>query len=295
MSLLHSLPIYEAAGIAILTFIAYWINWELTIGSTRRAFIKQKGCRPLEKRQDWDSLFGLGFVRQSLKAIREHKGLENLEKLFTYMGADTLQFKVLNLRVYLTVEPENIKWILSLDFDAWSVGNERKSDLRPFLGDGILTTDGAAWHRSREMIRPSFVRAQIADLDILERHVLNLIKVVPKDSSTVDLLELFYGLTLDVATEFLFGESVHSLDQSNNSIDNERIADAFAYCQNKEERVAQRGLIHGLIRGLLLPDRHYKRSCKYLHGRFLLRLTSVSCMETELLFMPLLLILLVDH
>jgi cytochrome P450 len=61
------------------------------------------------------------------------------------------------------------------------------------------------------MIRPNFTRSQVADLDTLERHTQNFISAIPRDGSTVDLSPLFFSLTMDSATEFLFGRSTNSL------------------------------------------------------------------------------------
>lgn len=84
----------------------------------------------------------------------------------------------------------------------------------PLLGSGIFTQDGKAWEHSRAMMRPQFMRDQISNLNLEERHVqsmINVIKLGP-DSWTdrIDLQVLFFRLTLDSATEFLFGESVGS-------------------------------------------------------------------------------------
>ena len=42
-----------------------------------------------------------------------------------------------------TIEPENVKQVLSLGFKDWGIGKERKKVMEPFLGDGIFTSDGA--------------------------------------------------------------------------------------------------------------------------------------------------------
>jgi cytochrome P450 len=64
------------------------------------------------------------------------------------------------------------------------------------------------------MLRPNFVREQISDLGMEERHVQSLIKCihVKEDGWTdfTNLQALFFRLTLDTATEFLFGKSVDS-------------------------------------------------------------------------------------
>jgi cytochrome P450 len=64
------------------------------------------------------------------------------------------------------------------------------------------------------MLRPNFVRSQVGDVLTFERHVSHLISKLPSDGKTpVNLADYFFRLTLDSATEFLFGESTNSLSQ----------------------------------------------------------------------------------
>jgi cytochrome P450 len=61
------------------------------------------------------------------------------------------------------------------------------------------------------MLRPNFVRSQVGDLPTFEKHVKHLVAAIPTDGSTVDLSPFFFRLTMDSATEFLFGESTEYL------------------------------------------------------------------------------------
>jgi cytochrome P450 len=112
--------------------------------------------------------------------------------------------------VVSTAEPENIKTMLALKFTDYTAARQRKV-LLPILGLGIFTADGAAWEHSRAMLRPNFVTSQLRDLNMFEVHVAELIRAIPADGSTLDLQDLFFDLTLDSATEFLFGESAGCL------------------------------------------------------------------------------------
>lgn len=64
------------------------------------------------------------------------------------------------------------------------------------------------------MLRPQFVREQVADLELDEKHVQHLLKAINFNAdgwtNTFDVQPLFFRLTIDTATEFLFGESVDS-------------------------------------------------------------------------------------
>lgn len=115
----------------------------------------------------------------------------------------------------MTTDPENIKAILATQFEDFELGPMRRGNFFPMLGNGIFTADGEGWVHGRALLRPQFARQQVADLDLEERHVTDMLRHMPINSSTgwtdtINLQPIFFRLTLDSATEFLFGESVHS-------------------------------------------------------------------------------------
>jgi cytochrome P450 len=79
------------------------------------------------------------------------------------------------------------------------------------FGDGIFTQEGEAWKHSREVIRPQLMHKQYENLKVFKAAVDDLIDIVQNSSGIVDLQPLFFRMTLDVTTAFLFGESVKSL------------------------------------------------------------------------------------
>lgn len=194
-----------------------------------------------------------------LNSIKAHTLLSRYQKLFRQLECTTFFAHLLWQPIICTIEPENIKSILATDFKSYSVGEERKKSLKPILGEGIFTTDGAAWQQSRGLLRPCFARSQIGDVDLFEKHVQNLLSAIPRDGSTVDLQDLFFKLTMDVATEFLFGESTYTLDPEKRRLEDDKFVEAFTYVQNSVEGKS--------LLTLFLPDRRFKRSCRYIHGR----------------------------
>ncbi|EFR05170.1 hypothetical protein MGYG_08184 [Nannizzia gypsea CBS 118893] len=116
------------------------------------------------------------------------------------------------LQVFSTCEPENVKTVFGCQVQRLpSCRCAAKPGFRELFGNGVFTNDGGDWEHSRAMLRPNFARSQIADLNMFERHVRELIELIPTNGSTVDLQPLFFGMTLDSATEFLFGESASTL------------------------------------------------------------------------------------
>lgn len=126
----------------------------------------------------------------------------------------TFKFSILGLEQCVTVDPRNIQAMLATQFDDFGLGPVRRAVMLPTLGDGIFVQDGKAWAHSRSLLRPQFVREQVSDLDLEERHVQNLMRLLPaKDggwTAETDIQTLFFRLTLDSASDFLFGESVDS-------------------------------------------------------------------------------------
>lgn len=89
---------------------------------------------------------------------------------------------------------------------------------------------GYRWQHSREMLRPNFVRTQIGDVEMFERHVEHLIQAIPKDGSTVHLQGVFFKFSMDVATDLLFGESTNTLAPGFADAEVTKFVDAYGYC-----------------------------------------------------------------
>ncbi|KAM3475810.1 hypothetical protein MY5147_003562 [Beauveria neobassiana] len=197
------------------------------------------GCKsaPSGISSDWS---GISLMRKGLKAQRE-KNVPNwmrheFARLSAREGRPVGTFEMsapLFRRVLFTSEPENIKTILATSFKDFSLGDNRRGNFKPLLGEGIFASDGKKWEHSRAMLRPQFVRSQVSDISLEETHVQNLMTVLDNHldkttgwSGAVDLQPLFFRLTLDSATEFLFGESVNSQLRREGDADND--AHAFA-------------------------------------------------------------------
>jgi cytochrome P450 len=128
------------------------------------------------------------------------------------------------------------------------------------------------WHE-QALLRPQFSREQVGDLELEETHVQNLMMLLEPMIGAdgwiheVDLQSYFFRLTLDVSTEFLFGESVNSQLQllpghqssKMGSVDS-RLAQAFD--------TAQKGLTNRIRFGPLYwlhSPKEFRDSCKIVH------------------------------
>lgn len=222
-----------ALGGLIVIYCTYsYIQWQETVGASRRQLIKKHGCLAPKKLPSIDPFLHIDIFLQSFREIKTHSILENYKKRFDDLDCTTYRTGIFRTPVIVTIDPENVKSILATDFQSYSIGDDRKQSMGAMLGSGIFTTDGAEWQHSRDMLRPNFVRSQIGDVELFEKHVSRLIQAIPRDGSTVDLAPLFFKFTLDTSTEFLFGVSTDSLlpDDSPSAKETEAFVEAFVYC-----------------------------------------------------------------
>lgn len=135
----------------------------------------------------------------------------------------------------------------------------RRQIMLPLLGDGIFTQEGAVWKHSRELLRPQFVHKQYDNLEIFKEAVDDLIEVVSQEDGVMDLQPLFFRLTLDVTTAFLFGESTRSL-RAHVSAGEQTFTSSFATAQ---EYIAKRFRLLNLY--WLIGGEKFKQACDRVH------------------------------
>jgi cytochrome P450 len=225
----HSPIIFVAAG----AFLSYILYTRITLYLARQRFKKENGCKPNPHVFNKDPFLGIDVMRTMTSHAKNHVMLEENKKRFERMG-NTFHTRLGSSPTIATIEPENIKTILSLKFKDYSVGN-RMTSFAPLLGHGIFNADGETWANSRHLLRPNFAKDQIADLEAFERHLKIMFKHIPRDGSTVDLQELFFHLTIDTATEFLFNHSAGTLRMIGQDGENNEdvvFAKAFGFAQD---------------------------------------------------------------
>ena len=124
------------------------------------------------------------------------------------------------------------------------------------------------------MLRPSFVRTQIGDVEMFEKHVKHLIQAIPKDGSTVGLEALFFRLSLDVATDLLFGESTNTLAPDFADTEVTSFVDAYGYCLQAlggasltDEEAGDMPIVWRVLR-LFLPSPKLKQQIEVVNSTF---------------------------
>ena len=262
-----SASLYPAILLAPLALLfTHFLYTTIVTYTRRRNIIRENGCEPVPRYAHegiLGNLLGIDVIKAMIASAKEGRmHEENRIRNWADPNVNTLRVQSLRQETIITIEPENVKAILAHKFHDYSLGHVRIQTFIPLFGHGIFDTDGAAWERSRGLIRPNFVRQQVADLDMFESHVQELINAIPKNGGTIDLQDLFFALTMDSATEFLFGKSTDTLAGTGPDAQRGRdFAQAFVYAT---EAISNEFRTAGLTRWI--PDAKWRKSLKIIHS-----------------------------
>ncbi|KAG0222114.1 hypothetical protein BGX31_009335 [Mortierella sp. GBA43] len=187
------------------------------------------------------------------------KELEYLRSITSQHG-NTLNIKTFNQDSIIVLDPQSIKHILSKNQPNYEKGPEVNAIFHDLLGTGIFSADGEVWKTQRQLARPHFQTSEFKDAALINRHVDILIKVLDKriaanPGKPLEIQSFFTRFTLDEATEFLFGEAVHSQEEEEGST----FGDSF---NNAQSITAWRFRVS--LWRYLVPDRRLHEEVKIL-------------------------------
>ncbi|KAH8725091.1 cytochrome P450 alkane hydroxylase [Phaeosphaeriaceae sp. PMI808] len=214
------------------------------------------GCLPAPRLQN-QRPFGVDRLEQIFRADTESRLMELFLFHFRQTGS-TLEQKFLGTKAYGTIEPANLEAIFSTSFKDFGMGPRRAITL-PMFGDGIFTQEGPEWKHSRDMLRPQLQHKQYETLEVFREAVDDLISLVQENDGVIDLQPLFFRLTLDTTTAFLFGESVRSLVTSED-VGERTFATAFGTAQKWITTRFRLQDFHWLING-----KEFRQACQDVH------------------------------
>ena len=207
--------------------------------------------------------YGLDFIFKALVSAVQDEDLLFWNRLFRRHANQhrpyTIEVNATGRRIVYTSDPDNIKAILTDQFDDYGKGRWLNKDWRALFGYSILTTDGVQWHAGRRMLRTQLSKDRMSDLDCLERHIQVLLsKISASDSDVVDAKDLFFRFTLDAGTDFFLGQSVQSLSNVPQGV---KFAEALDRCQRFVVLRAMAGKAGGLF-----PQARFRRDLGTING-----------------------------
>ncbi|KAH0162660.1 cytochrome P450, partial [Aureobasidium melanogenum] len=246
----------------ILLFCGLCVLYFVTSTTLRKIsssrFKSFHGCLDPPALPQRERIIGLDLLKAGAAAVKAKNSLECAVRRIE-STANTFSNTIVGLNIITTVDPANIQSILAQKFGDYDLGG-RIHAWGPLVGKGVFTSDGSEWAHRRAIIRPNFTKQQTASLDMFERHFGHLLALLPRDGSTTDLQKLFFSMTLDSATEFLFGQSVGAQGAGHDS-EADRFQRAFDFAQHQMPDRNRLGVMN-----LFIPNAKFNAACKVVHA-----------------------------
>ena len=184
--MIHSLSFVAAS--LVLWFIRYFTVY-LRRRRRTRELAEEHHCAPPPCYPHKDPFLGLDLFLDTKRNLEKNSLLRGFKDRYDRCG-QTHQVKNMGTTEIHTIDPKNLQTVHALNFGHYGVQPIRRDATLPFLGEGVFTMDGQSWEHSRAMIRPSFTRTNITNLDAFKVHFRKFLDLIPRDGATVDLKPL---------------------------------------------------------------------------------------------------------
>jgi cytochrome P450 len=110
--------------------------------------------------------------------------------------------------LYVLRHPDHIWEVLVRDGANYGKTHTAFDQLKRFLGDGLLTTDGAAWRRQRRMVNPAFTKARLEGYASAMVDESLATRDAWRDGERRDVSREMMELTLRIVCQTLFSHDV---------------------------------------------------------------------------------------
>jgi cytochrome P450 len=113
--------------------------------------------------------------------------------------------------MYLVTSPDGIQHVLATNSRNYLKGSPFYREIRAWLGDGLLTSDGEEWQRQRRIVQPLFTPRRVKGyVDVMAEEADRLVEELTPgaSSTTVDLHAVSMRYTLHVVGRLLFGDDL---------------------------------------------------------------------------------------
>ena len=173
--------------VSLLSFLAvFFIVYRLYRAQSLRLKAVRHGCLPAPRYHHVDPIFGLDIFLRSGDAMAKNRVLDEQQRRYDHYGPT---FEALNFgaKAIYSVQKENIQAVWSKNAADWGIQPLRLHTMHSFAGIGFITTDGAKWKHSHDLLKPSFHKSNISDFEPIEEHLQLVLNQIPKDGSKFDL------------------------------------------------------------------------------------------------------------
>jgi cytochrome P450 len=137
--------------------------------------------------------------------------------------------RLLGKRIYFVNDAEYVKRILLDNVANYPKSVTYRNNLRPFLGDGLLISEGEFWKRQRRLAQPAFHLRRLKVLAAAMAEAAARMTAGWQQGQVIDVMSAMNAVTMEIVAQTLFGADV--------SNDIAEVGEAMAVLQEETGRV----------------------------------------------------------
>src|SRR5258706_2159781 len=115
---------------------------------------------------------------------------------------------LLGKRIYFVNDAEFVKRILLDNLANYPKSVTYRISLRPFLGDGLLISEGDFWKRQRRLAQPAFHLRRLKVLAAAMAEAAARMSAAWQHGQVIDMMAAMNAVTMDIVARTLFGADV---------------------------------------------------------------------------------------
>ncbi len=141
---------------------------------------------------------------------------------------DVVRLKLYHINAYLLSHPDHVHHVLQKKQPLYDKDLEPLKRLKPILGEGMVTADGAAWKHQRDVARPAFHNREVQAFgpvitsvagDMIERW-----RGIAAEEGVLDMHQEMMQVTLRIASKALFGVDLEAEAEESSALLNVTMA-----------------------------------------------------------------------
>jgi cytochrome P450 len=174
-------------------------------------------------RIEFPPMEGASFVARALGLAPRFDVMATLEK------GPLCYTTLLGKRIYFVNDAEYVKRILLDNVANYPKSATYRNNLRPFLGDGLLISEGEFWKRQRRLAQPAFHLRRLKVLAAAMAEAAADLASRWQHGEVIDVMAQMNAVTMEIVARTLFGADV--------SADIGEVAEAMTVLQEETGRV----------------------------------------------------------
>jgi cytochrome P450 len=116
--------------------------------------------------------------------------------------------RLLGKRIYFINDAEYVKRILLDNVANYPKSHTYRNNLRPFLGDGLLLSEGDFWKRQRRLAQPAFHLRRLKVLAAAMAECAAGMSAHWQNGEVIDVMQAMNAVTMEIVAKTLFGANV---------------------------------------------------------------------------------------